>query len=472
MIFSLRIAVTLALAAAVTVATGCGEAAKTGSSAALAPLDTAVYASIDADAGSDQWTSLLAVLDRIPGAREAGRQALVAALADQGLDYAKDVDPALGDEVVVVVLPGGRVVGLTKPDDESKLKTLLERSGETPATGEVDGWTAVARTEADLDAYRQSLARGALEGESTYTDAVAGLPESALVRIYIRGDGLSSVIPSLGSGIRGLPSLSSSGIGQVGLALSAEDDGIRLSGVTRSTTDVGVSYEPTLLSRVPADARVALSFRGSDAVLDRVRDGLGGSGAAKQFEDLLGVPLERFVTLFSGEGVVYLRGGGKLPEVTIAVRSADPSDGLETLRVIAAALAKRLDGTVETRTVAGTDVTRLNLGDTTVEMGLVGAAIVATSSARGIASFAATAGGTSLATDPGFQAAAARVGYDGRTSGLVFVDVDGLIPIVSAASGGLPDGQARDVIESIDDVIVQTQVDGRSVRFAGFVRVR
>jgi hypothetical protein len=270
------------------------------------------------------------------------------------------------------------------------------------------------------------------------------------------------MIPGLGS----LPSTDA--LGDVGLALKAEDDGIALTGVIRSTSDLGLSYQPALLAHVPADARVALSFRGSESVLAQVRDAAGGTEASKQFEDLVGVPLDRFVQLFAGEGVLYVRGGGKIPEVTVAVQPADPAAGLETLERIADAFAKRTDATVDTYTLGGQQITRLHLGELTLELGRVNDIVVATNSTRGIASFASVA--SSLADNSDFTAAAKRAGFDGTTSGLLYVDVDGLLPLITKAAGEVPP-QARDTLAAIDDVFFQTSADGSKLRFTGFVRI-
>jgi hypothetical protein len=474
MISRTRIFAPVLIAISVALASGCGGAGESaGGGAGVVPLDAVVYASIDADKGSAQWDSALAVLDRLPGAREAADQALVSALADENLDFGDDVDPALGPEVVAVLLPGGHAVGLTQPDDADKLLALLEKTAPGSVTAEIEGWTAVAAKQADLDAYQQQLARGRLEDDERFTDVASGLPTDALAHVYLRGSGLASLasglaggamLPGLGTGIP-----STAALGEIGLALSAEDDGLKLSGVTRSSGEIGSSYTPTLLSRVPADARIVLSFSGSDALLDNVRGAAGGAGAAKQFEDLVGVPLDRLVQLFAGEGVVYLRnGGGTIPEATVVLQPADPAAALQTLKQIADAVAKRTDATVETATVAGQEITRLHLGDLTVELGRVDDVIVATNAAGGIASFAAVS--SSLADDSHFKAAGERAGFDATTSGLLYVDVDGLVPLVTNLAGDLPAG-APDALAAIDDVFVQTSADGSKLRFTGFVRV-
>ena len=110
------------------------------------------------------------------------------ALGEAGLNWDDDVAPALGPELVVV-LPGGSAqpVGLTQPDDEAKLEALLAKSDEKLVSREVEGWTAIAESEAALDAYEKSLDEGLLSEQAAFTEAMAGLPEDALARFYVNG---------------------------------------------------------------------------------------------------------------------------------------------------------------------------------------------------------------------------------------------------------------------------------------------
>lgn len=452
---------------------GCGGSAPAGGAAAVAPAESIAYIWLDADRRSAQWRAALAIVDRIPGARRSLDSQLAQVLAGMGT-ATKELDAALGPEVVVSVLRGGRAVALTRPRDRAALERLLRRLPSPAATSELEGWTAVARRQSDLDAFRQALARGRLDQDERFRELTGRLPDVALVRLFARSDGLAALASTGATGLPRLPGAGSLGSfpgGETALALSSEPDGLRIVGAARSTRgDLGTSYVPTLLERVPADARVAVSFKGSDALLARARELGGGTGSAKQFEDLLGVPLERFAQLFAGEGVLYARRGASIPELTLALRPADAASGQQTLLRLARSLAQRSGMPISTSTERGVEVTRLGSGAASLSFARVGDLLVATTASGGPASFGAA--GSSLTADPAFAAAAKRAGFEGRTSGLAYVDLQGVLSLVeSTGNGGAVPPRARGALRAVDAIFLQTAADGATASVTGFVRV-
>src|SRR5690242_10704148 len=73
-------------------------------SASLAPRNAALWVSVDTDRTSAQWKSLDAVLARIPGAEALVDDALAqVGSGDAKLDFRRDVQPALGKQVVLTL---------------------------------------------------------------------------------------------------------------------------------------------------------------------------------------------------------------------------------------------------------------------------------------------------------------------------------------------------------------------------------
>src|SRR5262249_35868754 len=158
----------------------------TPTAASLAPRDAGLWVSVDTDRSSSQWKALDAVLARVPGAQTLVDDAL-AQIGSSGkkLDFQRDIQPALGKEVVIV-LPAGASdpVLLAKPDDTSKLEGLLRETDTSYVKGDRDGWTVVAPNQKALDTYTAAIAKGSLADSDAFAKAMHGLPTEVLVRAY------------------------------------------------------------------------------------------------------------------------------------------------------------------------------------------------------------------------------------------------------------------------------------------------
>ena len=88
-----------------------------------------------------------------------------------------DVDPALGDRLVLVWLGQTEddAVLLTQADDEAKFQALVRKVAEKPVVfGEVDGWSAAAESQSAIDA----LDRGEAGRHGPNPDRFAYVPGS------------------------------------------------------------------------------------------------------------------------------------------------------------------------------------------------------------------------------------------------------------------------------------------------------
>jgi hypothetical protein len=478
-------------------ASGCGSeqvASDTGASADVAPKGAAVWVSLDTDTTSAQWAQLTGLIDRIPGAAKA----FDAALADvgDGVDWERDVLPALGPEVVLTVPAGspGAVV-LTQPDDEAKLAELIAKS-DGAVSAEVDGWTAVGESQKALDAYLEALDAGSLADDPAFGDAVSGLPEEAVARIYVDGeglDGLAGRAAQAGSGIVGqggapsvgvAPAGAAGALGRLALALSAEQDGLRLTGSVDPEGALPESFAPTLLERVPADALAAVVFQGGDLVRSQL-DGVAGSAElGRQLEQGLGISLQDVAELFANQGVVYVRPGAPIPEVTLALEGAGARGQQVIGKVVEGigAFAAAFGGSAAalrpvTTAEDGVEVTKLELQPgVAVRWGSVDGTLVVTTGAGGIRTFRGD--GAKLVDSEAFARAAADVKLGERTSGFVYADVDALVPLLEglAELDGVSADDGMDellaALEAIDSLAVNTTAGSDALSLDGFLRVR
>lgn len=471
-----RIVPALTLTAALLVAVaGCGgdETSTTSelpASASLAPKDAIAFVTIVSDEGSEQWKRGDRLLGMFPGARESFVAEIESSLADEGLSWSKDVAPALGPELVVVVTAAKKPVVLTQPDDADALQALTRKADEPVVTGEVSGWTAIAETQAVLEAYRAGVEQGSLADVVTFRDAFGTLQSDAVARGWVD---LSAAIKGFSEAFEGSEQLTNIEVQDLAAAVSTEEDGVLLSVGIRAPKGTGsTSYEPKLLERVPADAVVALSFGGTQGVLDRVERTIDLEGIAGAVNDTIGVSFESVLDALSGEGVLYVReGAGEIPEVTLVLDPPNADKTWSTIEDIAEKLSSEADARITTATQAGLTVNRIEIEDIKVTYARLDAeTMIVTSGADALDRFLED--GSKLTDDADFTAASARVGLGERTNGFAYVDLDGLIPFIEGLGGpdALP-ADAREALEAMDSFVLQTSADGENTRLSGFLRI-
>ncbi len=469
-IVAAAILVALALAVA-----GCGgkeEAAANAvpASASLAPEDALGFVTITSDEGAEQWRRADALLALFPDARDSVVAQIEQELDDQGLTWDEDVAPALGPETVVVVTKDEKVVVFTKPDDQNALRKLLSTSDTPLVTDTLSGWTAVTETTADLTAFRASLAQGTLDAVETFRESMGALPADALARGWVDLRGVTQEVSKAFDAVEETQDLD---VEDLAAAVSAEEDGVLLSLGVHGPDDLGASsYEPKLLERVPADAVLALSFGGTQGVLDRVERSVDLKGISGFLDDTVGISFDRVLDALSGEGALYVRdGGADLPEVTLALRPPDADETWSSIENAARKIASDAGGRVETGSEGGRTVARLVLDDLTVVFAKVDSDVILVSTgAKALDEYVGD--GAKLKDASTFRNAADRVELGDRTNGFVYVDLDGLIPFIEQVAGPdtVPD-EAREVLSSLDSVIFQTDADGGTIRFSGFLRI-
>ena len=356
----IRIALLVALALAVS---GCGakEEAATSGGAEIVPATAPVFVSIDSNLSSDQWQQVDELLSKFP-IRSVALASLRSSLEEEtGLDYEQDVEPALGDEIDLVWLDfandGSNVVALTKPKDEDAFRRMIEKGNENEATqGRIRScsrrWTAgsFSRTRSRRSiASRQESEGEKLADDAVFKDALAELPDEALVHVYVRGES----IVEAAQGFSGMtpPQLGADQKPEfLSAALSADGSGFRLVGAGRTEAEPKAQVEPfesKFLSDVPADAVAFLTFRGGEELeqqLEKMKqDGSLDQGLG-ELERMLGFRIESLIDLFSHEVGLYVRPGTPIPEVTLLVDAPDEQEVLGRVNATLRALTKDASG--------------------------------------------------------------------------------------------------------------------------------
>jgi len=462
---------TACLLATLILATGCAGASSTASSipesASLAPADALAYATVSTDESSDQWKNATSLLERIPGAENGVSGSIGAALGDQDVDWANDVRPAIGPELVVVATADQQPIVLVQPSDEAKLDALLAKGNTTYVRGEVDGWEALAQSDAALASYRAALDKGTLDDVKGFTEGFEVLPSEALARVWVDTARLSKDIGRLVEQASPQVDL---GLDWLAAAVSAQSDGVLLTLGVRMPGGGDTRYEPKLFERVPADAVAAVSFGGTQKILDRVQGAADLDKVAGVVKRVTGLSVKDLTDALSGEGALYVRPSGtQVPEVTLVLRPPDASKTWDTLDRLGRQLAEQAQTTVTARTENGIEVRRIVTDQSTVSYArLDDDTMIVTTGGAGIRSFLAD--GPKLVDSDSYERAAEAVDMGERTRGFAYVDVDGVLPLVEQMGATVPP-DAKDTIAAVDSFILQASGDGDVSTLSGFLRL-
>lgn len=481
---------TLAVAVA-----GCGGGAKTSASgesgAKLVRSGALAFVALDSDLGSSQWQQLDDLSKKFPGRSQALAQ-IKQGLAENGVDYEKDVKPALGPEVDVAVVAGGPSAGatsfalLTEPKDAAKFKALIAKlnandqdpSAKPAVYREVDGWYAVAESQAQIDAVLKTSGGQALSDDSTFNDALAKLPGDALVKAFLDGRQLNELIraESQKSGTPFDPStVGLDKLEFVAASTSAENDGIRVRGAANGANVGGGEFSSKLLGGVPGDALAFLDFR-SAGTTDRLKKLESNPTVAQALEQIqagLGVSFDDILALLDNEVALYVRPGAGIPEVTLALETKDQSAALSTLDKLAARLAAATGAQVQPGKQGGHDVKTLNLGQIAIHYGGLGDKVLVTSGVNGIADYGAS--GQRLPDSADFKQAQSAAGMPDSTGGFFYLDLKNSIPLLTGLAGlagQIPPAELTDNTRPLRSFLAWTEGSGGARTFDAFLEIK
>ena len=420
------------------VATGCGGS-KTGASsmsaASLVRSGATAFVSIDSDTGSSQWKQLDSLAQKFPG-RALAIIALKAQLAQHGVDYDKDVKPALGPQVDIAVVQGPApsdtsFAVLTKPDDGGKFEALVKKLNSSGGSGsqavfrKVGDWYALSETDQMIGRVLAAKGGKTLAGDSSFKDAFGKLPGSALVKAYVNAHQLGTLIKQSGTSY-GSAAAAFDKLDFISAALSAESDGIRVHGAAQGSgagTILGSGdYSSKLLTQAPGDAFAFLTFRGGASLSSAFR------ALGRPLTSLAGIKPDELAALLENETALWARPGAVIPEFTAILQPKDVNAGLATLDKLARLLARFSSGTFK----PGSERT-IDFGQFALHYGASNGKIVITSAAGGVGGSGGSGG--KLPSSADFKEAKSAAGLPDSTNGFVYIDLKNAIPLIEAFAG-------------------------------------
>ena len=402
-----------AIFAAVGFGRGSGAVPALGGGAAVAPADAAAFVALDTNMSSTQWQTADSLL-----ATFSGHDTLVGKLQQgleqkTGLSWTNDVQPALGPEVDVAVLPTASAgkpdaVLLTQPADPAKFAALLQKlsatSGPAPVSAQAGGWTVVGDSQAAVDAVTGATSH--LAADPSYQDASAQLEQNALADAYANGGQARQLLSALGH--------ADAGSGKVVWAagdLVAASDGLKLDGFLKRDGTAPPTYSSSLLGRIPSDALAVVDFQADT--------GVAGTHVPAS---PIGAALAKVAGTLGGETALYVSAGSALPSLTLVTHPADPQAVLGALADALSAAGKAAGGSATGGLNPGSI-----LGNLQLVHAQVGDTLVVSTSQQAVDAF--TGAGPKLSADQTFQAAQQASGMPGRTTGFAYIDMQDALPL-------------------------------------------
>src|SRR5215210_898508 len=238
------VVVAAALCCGVALVAACGGTRTVGGGAAeLVPATAPVFIAIDSDPESSQWKTVDELANRFPDKAEAVQSLKRDLREDEGLDFDKDVKPALGPEIDVVWLDlendGGNVVGLTQPADEDAFERLVDKGNardpdEKLYYERVDEWVAFSDSQALVDRFAKESRSAAdkLADDPAFQRGMDAFADESLVRAYVSGRQVMDVISQYDPASKDVL-LQLGTLEWLGAALRVTSDGVRFDTVVR-----------------------------------------------------------------------------------------------------------------------------------------------------------------------------------------------------------------------------------------------
>ena len=420
---------------------GCGGTTNPSSGATdIVPSTAALFVAIDSDTSSSQWQTLDALASKFPDKQKAVDSAKQQ-LAKKGLAWERDLKPALGPELDVVMLDFAHPndsVALMQPKDEGAFERAVKKGNATDPSNNLvyqkfHGWTVMSDKQSAIDAFKSAsdTARSTLTENKAFTAAMSKAGDG-VVRAYVNGASvLSAAQQALGPG-------AASYFKQVGtldwllLSLRAKSDGIAWDTTVHGTPGKAFnkvsarSSDGSLRKLVPKDALLYLAFHGSKGMLG----GLGQNPILQQpgFKGL-GDALQQLGRLIEGENAFYVRDAGTstVPEVTFIAAPEGGVDGAAMLDRVLKRFGAQL-GAPQKGTIAGVPVRVIGAGPVAVRYGNVKGRLVVSDMPSGIAF--AQEGGQALTESQEYRAAAQSSGLPEKPQVVLYVDIHSTIPLV------------------------------------------
>jgi hypothetical protein len=473
----MRVAWAALVSMLVLVAAGCGgEDVGVGetSGAELLKPGALVYWETVSDPDSDQWQQVEDLLKRFPDGERWIAELRREIESDGKVTWERDIKPALGDRAVVAVYARSTTdvsfVGMTNPEDPNKTIALVEKLNETDegddaVTRVVDDWVLIFDKEASIDAALKGDSGQALADAEGFKSALEELPDDALTRVYFDPaaamDALANLDPESGQAFR---MLGLDGLDFAGAWAKAKDDGAEIAAALSGEgadrlLGTGDPYSSKLLDRVPADAFAFYSFRGDGVKrqLERFQGNPLYAMGLREFENELGVKVADLVGLFEGEVAFFARQAAPIPELTLLLDAANPTEARQSAARLLTTLAERAGGEV---TQDG-DITTAIFEGFTVNLGSAEGLIVLTTSKDAIADVRGD--GERLGDADRYKDALEAAGAPDEYTGLMYVDLTEAIDLImgfASSSGEDVPAEVRRNLEPLRSIVAFGEEDG------------
>lgn len=376
--------------------------------AELVPADATAYVSVYLQPSTAQQTKLAALIGQLPGFEDPASldtkidQMVHNALSGSGLDYETDLRPWIGGQLAIGAWqtpgaasgdpPTASTLLLAevkdRPAAEAAVGRLAKRDGASARHESFQGVDLVltdaagyaflgdllvvgeprSALEAAVDVNRGSA--DSLAKSARFRDAMADLPSDRLAAAYLDLAGLAT-----GAGVPD----QAAGFSTVGVALVAEEDGLRLSGLAPFDKAVGKGAASAIFDLSGAAAQLSgwmpkgtpfeLSLFGLSqsirAVEEAAADTPDGKSVRDGFSTIrgaaalgLGLDLDKdLLPLLDGETALAVSGfDGTTVSGQLLLRPSDPVAAAATL----AQVRDRLEGqgaTIDTQEAGGTTIT-------------------------------------------------------------------------------------------------------------------
>jgi Protein of unknown function (DUF3352) len=330
---------------------------------------------------------------------------------------------------------GQNAVAVTQPKDDAKLAALVQKnnadsSNQKLYAEKVGDWTAISDSQAKLDRLKSAQNGTKLADDSSFKDAVADLPDEALVKVYVNGgavrqavqQGIAPTVPQSGLLGTAIPNL-----GWLSASASAASNGIGFQAGFKSSDTKTKSFKSQLVDRLPAGALADLSFNNLASTLRRVLNQSGLKAQAAQVEQALGISENDLLKPLSNEGALAVypsARGEKYPSVELLLKVNDEAKARKLLNRLSA-LAPMAGATVKPVTIGGVQAHELSVnGQISVDYGIFDGVLAVSNSRSALAGL--NRGGVKLSSDPVFSDARSAAKAPTSTTGFAYVNLQGV----------------------------------------------
>ncbi|HMI98871.1 MAG TPA: DUF3352 domain-containing protein [Gaiellaceae bacterium] len=491
---AIRIGLIVALALAVS---GCGAKKESGSvptGAEFAPASAPAYIALETDPNGVQWKAGERLLNKFPGREKLFASARMD-LAKDGLEWSRDVVPALPPEVHIVWVDfrndGSDIVGYAKPKDEAKFAKLIE-SGDDPLVHQkVEGWTVFSDTKAKIDRFLSARSNGdPLTDNHAFNDAMGKLPADAAARGWVSGESIQAAIDRAAAGSPDAQSFKSFSkefgtLESASFSAQAEDDGIKVEAayVAKGQQQTG-NFSDELDQTLPSGALAYVSFGNLEDFLNGVLEGVDKNlpefkTQRAQIETALGFSVkDDLFPLFSKEGALAVYSSDELvPNILFTLRVPDEAKArriVDRLAAFAELSGKDSGLTVRDVTVNGAKGKQIGYEGQSIIAVVSDGKIFVSNSKDTLDK--ALGGGSKLADDEVYKKAREASGAPGDSLGFVYLNLRAGLPYIfdfvkkSDPGAITPDVTAN--TKPLESAFLYGKRDGDRISVSGFLTIQ